>query len=230
MNRGIKKKSKIRYDRILVCIIVLIIIISLIYVYLNRNLKNIYILGNEYLNDQTIIEIAQIENYPKMTQIDTLEIKKDLLNNNYITDVDIDKKGTEILIKIKEAKPIYYDLTAKKTVLSNGKKTDDTYIVPTLINYVPNTIVNDFIKVMTEVEAETLAKISEIKYDPNIDPERFLLTMTDGNYVYININRFKLINNYLTIISNFKDQKGIIYLDSGSHFELFKEEKEKKNG
>ena len=66
-----------------------------------------------------------------------------------------------------------------------------------------------------------MVKISEIKYDPNIDSERFLLTMNDGNYVYVNLKRFKSVNNYLTIISNFKDKKGIIYLDSGSHFKLF---------
>ena len=132
-------------------------------------------------------------------------------------------------ISIKEASPIYFDSNKNMTILSNGKATSERYVVPILINYIPDTIINDFNKAMSKVNAEIMAKISEIKYDPNIDPERFLLTMTDGNYVYININRFELINNYLTIISNFKDQKGIIYLDSGSHFELFKDEKKVKS-
>ena len=216
------KKFKIRYDRILMCLILLFLIGFLIYDFLNKNLENIYINGNKYLSDQTIIEIAKLENYPKIISIDTLAIKDSLLKNNYINNVTISKKVSEIDIKIDEAFPIYYDLTTKKTVLSNGKKVSDIYILPTLINYVPDTIFEDLVSVMSKVNAEILVKISEIKYDPNIDSERFLLTMTDGNYVYININRFNLINNYLTIISNFKDQKGIIYLDSGSHFELFK--------
>jgi len=226
MNRGIQK-VKIRYDRIIIFILVLIIIGFLIYKHFNRRLTNIYILGNNYLNDQTIIEISNLENYPKMIKIDTLDIKNELLKNNYINDVEITKKYHELIINIKEAKPIYKDYNTNKIVLTNGKEVEEEYIVPILINYIPDTIINDFLKAMGEVEPEILAKISEIKYDPNIDSERFLLTMTDGNYVYININRFNLINNYLTIISNFKDQKGIIYLDSGSHFELFKEKKDK---
>ncbi len=227
MNRGNTKRAKIRYDRVLFSLAILITVGLIIYEYINRDLKNIYITGNKYLSDQTIIEIAKIENYPKMIKIDTLEIKDILLKNEYIDDVNISKKGTEINIKVKEAKPIYYDSTTKKVVLSNSNEVDDIYIVPTLINYVPDVIASELKQAMTEVDDETLTKISEIKYDPNIDSERFLLTMTDGNYVYININRFNLINNYLTIISNFKDQKGIIYLDSGSHFELFKEGKKK---
>ena len=223
MNRGIKKKFKIRYDRILICLIIIFIIGICIHNYINRDLKNIYIVGNKYLNDQKIIEIANIENYPKILKIDTLKIKEDLLKNSYIDDVNINKKGTEITIEVKESKPIYHDATSQKTVLANAKEVDDTYIVPTLINYVPDTIAVEFRREMAKVEDEILVKMSEIKYDPNIDSERFLITMTDGNYVYININRFNLINNYLTIISNFKNKKGIIYLDSGSHFELFKE-------
>ena len=229
MNRGNKRKTKIRYDRVFGCLIVLIIVGFVIYNYIDRNLRNIYIRGNKYLSDQTIIELAKLENYPKMIKIDTLKVKKQLLNNKYINDVKITKKQTEIDIEIKEAKPIYYDSTNKKTVLSNGNEVEDIYIVPTLINYVPDILAKNLKEEMSKVEDEVLVKMSEIKYDPNIDSERFLITMADGNYVYININRFNLINNYLTIISNFKNQKGIIYLDSGSHFEVLKEEKEHKN-
>ncbi len=229
MNRGNAKRTKIRYDRIFGCLIILVIIGFTIYKYFDRDLKNIYIKGNKYLSDQTIIEIAKLENYPKMIKIDTLKIKKNLLKNKYINDVSINKKGTEINIEVKEAKPIYYDSTNKMTALSNGNEVEDIYIVPTLINYVPDVLAKELKEEMTKVDDEVLVKMSEIKYDPNIDTERFLITMSDGNYVYININRFNLINNYLTIISNFKNQKGIIYLDSGSHFEVLKEEKGNNN-
>ena len=221
--RGIqKKKVRIRYDRIFICIIAFLTIAFLGFKFLNRKLENIYISGNTYLKDQEIIEIANIGNYPKMLMINSSKIKSLLLKNNYIRDISIKKGMTEIEIKVKEAYPIYYNANTKKTVLSNGKEVTELYAVPTLINYIPDTIEEEFIEVMSDLENEIITKISEIKYDPNIDSERFLLTMTDGNYVYININRFNLLNNYLTIISNFKGQKGIIYLDSGGHFEIFK--------
>lgn len=217
-----KRKFKIRFGRILICLSILFLIGLIIYKIVNRNLTNIYINGNTYLTDQIIIEEAELGNYPKMIKINTLKIKDKLLKNSFINDVEIKKNNTEIHINIKEAHPIYYDDSLKKTILSNGTEIDEEYVVPSLVNYVPNNILKSFQKKISEVNEEILVKISEIKYDPNIDSERFLLTMTDGNYVYVNINRFNLVNNYLTIISNFKDKKGIIYLDSGSHFELFK--------
>ena len=61
--------------------------------------------------------------------------------------------------------------------------------------------------------------ISEIKYDPNnIDKERFLITMNDGNYVYVTLYKITAINEYLKILSKV-NKKGILYLDSGNFFE-----------
>ena len=71
---------------------------------------------------------------------------------------------------------------------------------------------------------DILIRISEIKYDPNdIDNERFYLTMNDGNYVYLTLNKFDKINNYLEIVKTFNNKKGILYLDSGEYFEIFDE-------
>ena len=72
------------------------------------------------------------------------------------------------------------------------------------------------------VNKDILKKMSEIKYDPDsIDEKRFLITMTDGNYVYLTINRFDAINNYILIIKNFENKKGILYLDAGNVFKYF---------
>lgn len=64
-------------------------------------------------------------------------------------------------------------------------------------------------------------KISEIEYKPNeIDKERFLFTMIDSNYVYINISRMEKINKYNTIVNELEGKKGIIHLDSGDYIEI----------
>lgn len=223
MKRGSKKnKFKIRYARILKCLLFLTIVGLFIYHVFTMRLTNIYITGNKYLKDQEIIELASLENYPKMLKVNKDETINKLKKANEIIDVKVKKRNTTITIEIEEAKPLYYDSLSTKIVLSNGKSTDKKYTLPILVNLVPDEIREKFIKCLSEVNAEVLVKISEIKYDPNVDTERFLLTMNDGNYVYINLKRFNLVNNYLTIISNFKDEKGIIYLDSGSHFEIFK--------
>ena len=42
-----------------------------------------------------------------------------------------------------------------------------------------------------------------------------MLTMNDGNYVYINIPNFKSLDLYNKIYPNFDGHIGILYLDSG---------------
>ena len=44
--------------------------------------------------------------------------------------------------------------------------------------------------------------------------------MSDGNYVYLTLNKFMKINNYLEIVKTFNNNKGILYLDSGEYFVL----------
>ena len=123
MKRGAQKnKFKIRYDRILICLLFLTIIVLFIYHIFTMKLSNIYITGNKYLKDQEIIELVSLENYPKMIKIKTTEIKKKLEKQNEIIDAIVEKKGKTITIKIKEAKPLYYDSLTDEVVLSNGKK------------------------------------------------------------------------------------------------------------
>lgn len=215
-----KRHLKIRYDRIIKCLIFLLFFVVAVMYILNVRVKNIYIVGNKYVKDQEIIELAGISDYPKMIEINSLTIKNKLAEENIISEVNVEKKNTSLILTIKEVKPLYYDNSERATILENGKKIDKKYNVPIVVNYIPDTILEKFRTALAKVDNDNLLKISEIKYDPNIDDERFLLTMTDGNYVYINIKKFELINNYLTIISNFKDKKGILYLDSGSHFEV----------
>lgn len=75
---------------------------------------------------------------------------------------------------------------------------------------------------MAEVNNDILYKISEIEYRPNeVDKERFLLTMNDGNYVYVTLYTFDKINQYDAIYPTLENKNGILYLDSGNYFEIF---------
>ena len=117
--------------------------------------------------------------------------------------------------------PLFYDSDKKKTILLNKKKTTEKLNAPLLINYVPDTIYNLFLEKMSSLDYDTIKRISEIKYDPNeVDEERFLLTMSDGNYVYLTLEKFEVIDNYVDIIKTFNNKKGILYLDSGEYFKI----------
>ena len=44
--------------------------------------------------------------------------------------------------------------------------------------------------------------------------------MNDGNYVYINLDKFESINRYSEMVTMFDNHKGILYLDSGEYFKI----------
>lgn len=216
------KKKKLKIKNILITLLIVLLLILTVIDVINMPVKNIYISGNNILNDKTIIEIADLTSYPPFINTYFNNIKKKLLNNSYIKNVNIKKTlNRKIYIEIEEYNPIciYKD----KLILSSTKSVDNTYD----INHVPY-IINDmdivydkFITKFNKVEKEILSKISHIEYKPNeIDKERFLLYMTDSNYVYITLSKIDKINKYNSIITKMENKKGIIYLDSGDYVEI----------
>ena len=136
-------------------------------------------------------------------------------------DAKVEKSFRKIYIKIKENYGLFYNSSIKKTIMFNEKKSDITN-VPILVNYVTEKVYDLFVDKMKLLDRDIINRISEIKYDPNsVDEERFLLTMSDGNYVYITLEKIETMNNYVDIIKTFDNKKGILYLDSGEYFEVF---------
>ena len=110
-----------------------------------------------------------------------------------------------------------------KLVLSSSKSVDNTYnidYVPYVINNIDE-IYDKFITKFNKVDKDTLLKISHIEYTPNeVDKERFLLYITDSNYVYITLSKIDKINKYNSIVQELDNKRGIIYLDSGDYVEI----------
>lgn len=222
MKKKVKKKYRLKYQNILVILLSIYLLFFVTYTLINKKISNIYIINNNYLTDQEIIEIAKIENYPSSLGNSCSKIKKRLLKDIYIKNVKVYKKNiTEVYIEVEENRPLFYNSTTNKTILLNGTLVDKSFSEPFLINYVPDTIYKDFIKHISNISVDVINRISEIKYDPNeVDVERFLLTMNDDNYVYLTLNKFESINSYIDIIRKFEGKKGILYLDSGEYFKV----------
>lgn len=219
-----KKKRKVRYDRIIIFLgIIIFLVFSFTYV-LNIKISNIYISGNEYLTDQQIIEIAGISDYPSTLQNLSFQIKERLKSDISIKDAKVVKKGfTQVYIEVEENRPLFYYEYNNKTILLDGKENSNKYNVPTVINYITDTYYDAFVTEMGKLDKQVLSRISEIQFYPNeVDDNRFLLTMSDGNYVYVNISTFNKLNKYITILESLPDKNGILYLDYGNNFEIIK--------
>lgn len=110
-----------------------------------------------------------------------------------------------------------------KLLMENNTLIDNTYNINTspIVTSNIDTIRDKFTTKFSLVDNNILLKISEISYEPNdVDKERFLLKMNDGNEVYITLSKITKINKYNEIYSSMENKKGIIYLDSGDYIEV----------
>lgn len=224
-----KRRKKINYKALFFLICPIVIIVFIVIHITNYKVQNIYIEGNEFISDQQIIDIAELSNYPKVIKLNKKKIKDNLIKNEYISNAKINYSnfGREISIKIEENIPVIYYQYDETYILSDGSYVKDKYSLPVLINQTPDNILKKLVKKLSTIDRSTLNRISEIRYYPsNVDEELFLLTMNDGNYVYINFYNFNKLNNYVDVIKGFDNKKGTIHFDSGNYLELFNDKKE----
>jgi len=217
-----KKVRKIRYGRVLLYIVFPIVLLFLISSFVHFPIKNIYISGNSILSDQEIIELAGITDYPSIFEYSSYEMEKKIEKHKYIDKATVKKRFLkEVYIEIKENVPILYDLYSGKTIFSDGELYDGNSANCVLLNYTPSSYLDILKNGLIELDNDIRLRISEMQYVPNdVDDKRFLLTMNDGNYVYITLDKINLMNSYLEIIKNVDGKKGILYLDSGEYFEI----------
>lgn len=222
--KKIKKKQvrKIRYGRIFLYIVLPILVLFFILSFVHFPIKNIFITGNSILSDQEIIELAGISDYPSIFEYTTWEMSEKLEKSKYIDSVKIKKrKLREIYIEVVENVPLFYDVHSNQTAFSDGKFYDGNDSSCTLLNYTPSSYLEELKNGFIDMNDDVRIRISEVQYVPNdVDEKRFLLTMNDGNYVYITLSKIDLLDSYLDIVKNLDGKKGILYLDSGGYFEI----------
>lgn len=220
--KGTKKKIRIKFFNIFLFLTFILIIIGAVYEIANLKITNIYIKNNYYLTDLEVIETAKIKDYPSTFQNSCKKIEKRLEKNPLIKTAKVKKTYfTRVYIDIEENSLLFYDINTSKIVLKDGTTFSGNYDVPTLINQVPKKVYKKMLTKFALIKPNILDNISEIKYDPDsVDKERFLLTMSDGNYVYITLSKCSNINNYLKYIKEFNNKKGILYLNSGEYFKI----------
>ena len=218
------KKRKLKIKNILILILLIILIYNMIIYILNLKISNIYIVNNSLLTDKEIINLANLSDYPSFILTSSKDIKTNLYKNKIIKEIKVKKElFGKIYIYITEYKPIA--IYNNQLLLDNGSLIDNIYDLnlPIIKNDI-SSIYDDYIASFSLIDSDILYKISEIEYVPNdVDKERFLIYMTDGNYVYITLNKITKLNTYNSIVDQLEGKHGIIYLDSGDYFEIKEE-------
>lgn len=225
-----KKLVKKRKIKLLPCLIVLLVLGGLsfvVYFFLKLPILNLIVENTTYLNDDYILELAEVKDYPSFWMSSTSNMERKLENSPYISEAQVERKFFHILVfNIDENKPLFINNTNNTVVFSDKEEVSvsdriDLFRIPRLINYVPDNKYQSFIKGMTNIKKDILGKISDIEYQPNdYDKDRFLLYMDDGNMVYLTLTKFDMINYYNDVLSQLENRKGILYLDNGNHFQI----------
>lgn len=227
MPKKIVKRRKIKLLNFLIFLLVLSVLSFSVYLLLQIKVKNLIVTGTNYIEDDTILELAKVKNYPKFILTSSYSVKKKLEKYPYIKSAKLKKKMPFTFeIEIKEAKPLFYNTNNNTYVFDNNEKVKEkdsayNFRVPRLLNYVPDKKYKSFVENMSKVNDDIISKISDIEYQPNdYDKDRFLLYMDDGNMVYLTLTKFKMINHYNEVIKQLENHKGILYLDNGNHFKI----------
>ena len=222
-----KKPKKFNYKKLIWLLVIILIIASFGYYLFNLKIKKIVIAGTNLIKDNEIIQKAQIMDYPLIYRLNLSKMAKRIETIDLVANVKIKRNiFGELKINIEENRVLFFNQSQNTIVLSNQKEVPDqnNYLgVPILINYVPDKIYQDLIEGLIQVSSDVLSQVSEIEYTPSkneqglvLDEARFLLTMNDGNVIYINTINILRLNKYLEIFASLENRKGTIQLDSSN--------------
>ena len=216
-------KRKIRLVPVLLLILIVSLIVFLFNVFFGIKIQNIYVLNNKYLTDDYIIEKAGLKNYPSYFLNFSFRIKNRLESDDFVKEASISKYFFGVVeINVEENEVLYYKKYDKKYVLEDKTEVDElpySFSPVKIVNYIPDTIYNNFLNKFIKLNESVRSKISEVKYDPSeYDESRFMIYMVDGNYVYVTLTKFDSLDYYNEIYPTLEGKKGILYLDSGNHF------------
>lgn len=225
-------KRKIKYIPVLLFILAIVLIYFLVKVAFDFKIQNIYIINNNNLSDEYIIKKAELSDYPSYFGTFKFSLENKLEKDVFIEYVSISKHFFGVVnIEVEENDVLFYNEINKKYVLEDKQEVDSIPYKLSPIRLIPNEkspvipekVYDELITKISKLDNEIKSKISQIKYDPSeYDEKRFLLYMVDGNYVYTTLPKFKSVNYYNEIYPTLEGKKGILYLDSGNHFQEIK--------
>lgn len=208
------RKKKLKIFRVFLLLILLSILV-LLFLFLSKiKVQGYYISGNNYYSDQEILNMTGLDKYPSYLLTTSYSVNSRIKNDKLIKNIKIKKTiDGKFKVIVIENKILFYDSNKNKSVITDKSLVDYYYkYSPVLVNEINNKKVYEkFIKKFNTINEDVFFNISEIKYEPNdIDKERFLFSMNDGNYVYVTMSKFNLIDNYLEIAKTLNNKNGIL--------------------
>ncbi len=199
---------------------------------LKVDVSAVKVVGNEYVKDTQIIKSAGFNENVSFLGFNAKEVCEKITEDPLINSCKIKRKlDFKIEIIVEESIPLFFYIPENAIILSDGGRIAgmNLYGLPTLVNFVPEDVLSEFITRLAEIDSDIIRSISEIEYSPTsndngtyIDKERFVFDMNDGNTVIINNRKMSVFNHYKKVYASI-DKKGIYNFDCDFDNYLFTE-------
>ena len=117
MAKKIVKRKKLKVFSLLLLLLIVGTISFFLYLYVKSDIKNIIIKGNTYLNDEEVLRLADLTDYPSFILLRTRKTEKKIEKNKYIKSAKVRRKIFHTLeinikeheIKIEKAKSSFFE-------------------------------------------------------------------------------------------------------------------------
>lgn len=238
---SIKDQRKQRANRRLLFFLSFFFLLLLLMIYFQSPLsfvKNVTVKGNQFVQEEEVIERSQLNNRTSMWNLDKQKITDQLLTHNQIKAVTVGRKfPNTVELTIEEYARIgylfqddhFYPILETGKFLSELPRQHIPADAPVLIDFEEGEALAELSAELAKVPSHLIERISEILYAPtDLDPLSIILFMTDGIEVHTSIVDFSTkVSPYPSIVKELdKSKEGILHLRMSPYFEEFNVEEE----
>ncbi|GAA0294272.1 cell division protein FtsQ [Gracilibacillus halotolerans] len=229
----LKQERRKRANRKLIIYLTIFFLLIFIVVYLQSPLstvQEIKITGNNWVEEQEVKEVAQLEGTENFWEISTKEIEQQLATLPTIQSVNVRRSFPHILvINIEEWAHVGYVQIEEelKPLLENGNVLDHVSErnqfsdLPFIYGVEDNDTLNELANQLSEMPTFISDLISEIYWVPQeVYPYQIRMYMTDGFELLTSLNGLSNnLSQYPSIVNQLDTNKGILKIDnSGAVF------------
>lgn len=219
--------SKFRKRVRLFSIITIACLVGLVFVPL-INIKTVSFNETNFVNPQTILDTNLVHENQKLSFFELMKVEYDLKKQTGLSlKTDYDWKNKDFKITINEKIPLikYGEYTYYRYQNKIDKAVDFPNQVGELVGFEQEQAMQT-IEQLGYLNYNILKEISSIEFQgSNEQPNRILLCMNDGNYIFINIEQISDKLPYYNQMTNAvnammgPESKGIFHLDYGDYYE-----------
>ena len=160
-----KTKRKLNKKRVLNLLLFLVVIVIFITYLWNIKVSNVLILGNNEIEDSTIIKQTGLRNYPYFRDINKRNLEKEIINIPLIANAKVTKclNGT-LKIEVEEETPLMYLENTTKIITSQNNVYENIQVkkitMPTLKSSLNNDTQELLVKALNKLDNNIFNMIS----------------------------------------------------------------------